>query len=97
MLSASHKTHICRRKSGYASYGPPPGWPRGARLIVLREGRPAAEAETYLRLEDSSRLDQAPSDKGAGRARQRQCNRGACKARALGGSVVRCCPGFPLT
>ncbi|KAI8475327.1 MAG: Metallo-dependent phosphatase-like protein [Monoraphidium minutum] len=69
------------RKSGFGSYGPPPGVLRGGRVLVLREGAAAAPAETWLRLEDGSRQDQASSDKrggGGGRrgARQRRCSRG---------------------
>ena len=31
--------HARRRKSGYGGYGPPAGWKRGGRVIVLREGQ----------------------------------------------------------
>lgn len=50
-----------RHKSGYGSYGPPAGWQRGVRVIVLREGEDPALSETYIRLEDGTRVDQAPS------------------------------------
>ena len=52
---------IDRHKTGYGGYGPPKGWLRGARVILLREGQNTALSETWIRLEDGSVLHQAPS------------------------------------
>lgn len=49
----------CRRKSGWGGYGPAAGVARGARVVLLRRGESAAHSETWLRLEDGSRLDQS--------------------------------------
>ncbi len=45
------------RASGYATYGRE-GMPRGARVIQLREGE--RDFQTWLRLEDGSRIDSQP-------------------------------------
>lgn len=51
-------------KTGYSSYGPPAGWQRGARVVLLREGQAPGGSETWLRLEDGSRHTQRPSRPG---------------------------------
>lgn len=51
------------QKTGFDCYGPPAGWQRGARVIVLREGQAPRDAETYVRHEDGSLLLQPPSVK----------------------------------
>ncbi|MCJ1461828.1 hypothetical protein MMC07_000427 [Pseudocyphellaria aurata] len=47
--------------TGYGSYGPPAEWLHGGRVILLREGQPAREAESWIRLENGTRIDQAPA------------------------------------
>lgn len=49
-------------KTGYGTYGPAPGWLRGARLIVLREGQRFSHSETWLRFEDGTRMVQPPTE-----------------------------------
>lgn len=74
-----------RRKSGYGCYGPPEGWLRGARVILLHQGEDAACSETWVRQEDGSRADQAPTpeaDKAA--TRQYTCS-GAAVHMSKGG------------
>ena len=62
--------------AGYGSYGPPPGWGHGARVIVLRQGQDAAQAETWIRLENGARVDQEP-DLAYRSAAQTVCEAGA--------------------
>ena len=62
--------------AGYGSYGPPPGWGHGARVIVLRQGQDAAQAETWIRLENGARVDQEP-DLAYRSALQTVCEAGA--------------------
>ena len=50
------------RKTGYGSYGPDP-LKHGARVLVLREGRPVSELQTWVAEEDGGRDWQ----RGAGR------------------------------
>ena len=57
---------VYRRKSGYGSYGPS-GRKKGARVIVFRQGQSAADAETYLRLEDGTAMQSAFTQKPASR------------------------------
>ena len=45
--------------AGYGSYGPPAGWLHGARVILLRAGQDPMHAESWIRLENGSRVDQA--------------------------------------
>jgi len=45
-------------------------------VVLLREGEGAAAAESWLRLEDGSRLDQTGPISRRRRARQRRCNPG---------------------
>ncbi|CAL8463973.1 g3508 [Coccomyxa elongata] len=52
-------------KTGYGSYGPPPGWGHGARVILLKAGQAAHEAETWIRLENGARVDQSKNPKFA--------------------------------
>ena len=60
IISLGMNRVLCWCGAGYGSYGPPPGWGHGARMIVLRQGQDAAEAETWIRLENGARVDQAP-------------------------------------
>eukprot|EP00892_Ulva_mutabilis_P003758 jgi/Ulvmu1/1754/UM117_0031.1 len=73
------------RKSGYGSYGPPAGYLKGARVIVLREGEPADASETYLRLEDGSKFQQWPSSKPFWKRMQWSCEPGMSIRRMLSG------------
>ncbi len=52
-------------RAGYGSYGPPPGWGHGARVILLKAGQAAHEAETWIRLENGARVDQSKNPKFA--------------------------------
>ncbi|KAL4427687.1 hypothetical protein ABPG75_001776 [Micractinium tetrahymenae] len=47
------------RKSGYGGYGPPQGWQRGARVVQLRPGEDTSQSETWIRMEDGSKVYQA--------------------------------------
>lgn len=71
------------RKAGYGSYGPPDGWQRGARVILLREGEPASSSKTWLRLQDGSRLAQSSSDKSWWKPWEKQCVVNVCLAPAV--------------
>ncbi len=45
-------------KTGYGSYGPPPGWQRGARILQYTFGsRGEADLQTWIRLEDGTVLN----------------------------------------
>ena len=61
--------------AGYGSYGPPPGWGHGARVILLKAGQEAHEAETWIRLENGARVDQSKNPKFA-KALQTVCEPG---------------------
>ena len=37
------------QKTGYGSYGPPPGIQKGARVLLLREGEQPGKGETWIR------------------------------------------------
>ncbi|PSC76897.1 ser thr phosphatase family isoform A [Micractinium conductrix] len=50
------------RKTGVGNYGPPRDVARGARVVLLREGESAADAETWIRNEAGKREDDQPSD-----------------------------------
>ncbi|KAL4444638.1 hypothetical protein ABPG77_002455 [Micractinium sp. CCAP 211/92] len=60
------------RKSGYGGYGPPQGWQRGARVVQLRPGEDTSRSETWIRMEDGSKVYQQKSDEPKG-ARQMVC------------------------
>ena len=62
--------------AGYGSYGPPPGWGHGARVVLLRAGQEPSQAETWIRLENGARVDQSPNPQYK-RAAQRVCEAGA--------------------
>ena len=62
--------------AGYGSYGPPPGWGHGARVLLLKAGQAAHEAETWIRLENGARVDQSKNPKFAS-ALQTICEPGA--------------------
>ncbi|KAK9918079.1 hypothetical protein WJX75_001042 [Coccomyxa subellipsoidea] len=62
-------------KTGYGSYGPPPGWGHGARVVLLKAGQEAHEAETWIRLENGARVDQSKNPKFA-KALQTVCEAG---------------------
>ena len=47
---------------GFGSYGPPPGWLPGARIINLQEGQHPFDAESWIRLQNGSRIDQELED-----------------------------------
>eukprot|EP00873_Tetraselmis_striata_P012160 jgi/Tetstr1/432424/TSEL_000187.t1 len=55
-------TYAYGQKTGYGSYGPPQGVLRGARVLRLTERDDGVVGvETWIRLEDGSREDQAPA------------------------------------
>ena len=45
--------------AGYGSYGPPPGWGHGGRVLLLRSGEEPDQADTWIRLENGARVDQS--------------------------------------
>ena len=47
---------ICTHTPG--GYGPPSGWQRGARILVLKRGEDTAQSQTYLRLENGDIIQQ---------------------------------------
>ncbi|GMH44892.1 hypothetical protein BSKO_12849 [Bryopsis sp. KO-2023] len=61
------------RKSGYGAYGP--SGLAGARVIILKEGQPTKNAETYIRFGDGSRDDQ-PERKSSIKGFQFRCAAG---------------------
>ncbi|KAK9806513.1 hypothetical protein WJX73_005719 [Symbiochloris irregularis] len=62
-------------KTGYGSYGPPVDWQHGARVVLLRQGQAPAQAESWIRLEDGSRIDQGPtSSEDVQAQRQSECD-----------------------
>lgn len=72
---ALRESHWRYASAGYGSYGPPPGWGHGARVILLKAGQPAHEAETWIRLENGARVDQSKNPK-YGLAKQTVCEAG---------------------
>lgn len=62
--------------AGYGSYGPPPGWGHGGRVVLLRAGQEPSQAETWIRLENGARVDQSPNPRYQ-KAAQHVCEAGA--------------------
>ncbi len=78
-------------KTGYGSYGPPPGWQRGARILQYTFGnRGEASLQTWIRLEDGTVLNDtltaAPPDP------QTVCNAGARPAQHGAADPARLTP-----
>ncbi len=68
--------------AGYGSYGPPPGWGHGARVVLLRAGQEPSQAETWVRLENGARVDQSANPHFR-KAAQTVCEAGARSSFAL--------------
>ena len=65
--------------AGYGSYGPPPEWLRGARVVLLLEGQAPGDAQSWIRLENGSRIDQVAAMTAHVSAQaQEQCDAGKC-------------------
>lgn len=57
---------LLRRKSGHGNYPyGPQDWAVGARVVQLRQGRSAADAETWIRTQDGQREDEEPTSEDA--------------------------------
>jgi hypothetical protein len=57
-IDSVRRWRVRRQKSGYGSYGPPPGWLRGARVVQLKQGQTTRRSRTWVRQEDGSVLHQ---------------------------------------
>ena len=48
--------YSCAPTIGYSSYGPPPTWQRGSRIVIAQAGYDGVN-QTWVRQEDGSRMD----------------------------------------